>query len=102
MHRPRSSNVSGGSFNLTTRSLVWSKATPVPGLNPGIFRNDICGKRIAFSQYGLQSDYGWEIDHIIPVSRGGSDDLVNLQPLHWRNNSGKSDHYPRWHCTVSF
>lgn len=29
---------------------------------------------------------GPSIDHVIPVSRGGSDDLANLRLTHWRCN----------------
>jgi 5-methylcytosine-specific restriction endonuclease McrA len=49
-----------------------------------------------FDEHGLQSEGGWEIDHIVPVSLGGSDDLDNLQPLWWKNNRRKGDNYPWW------
>ena len=37
---------------------------------------------------------GWEIDHIIPVSKGGSDDLENLHILQSGANAKKGNNYP--------
>ena len=47
-----------------------------------------------YEDYGnTSSKHGWEVDHIKPVSKGGTDDLSNLQPLQWDNNRKKSDTY---------
>jgi hypothetical protein len=67
--------------------VAWNKATPIASYPADIIRQDCDGRIIRWDQYGLRSDYGWEIDHITPVALGGSDAFVNLRARHWLGNS---------------
>jgi hypothetical protein len=89
------------SFDEAIINSVWNKAKSIIGQNAFIYRKDSCGAWIKRSGYGnTNSQYGWEIDHIMPVVKGGSDFLSNLQPLQWENNRHKSDDYPNWTCKI--
>jgi len=71
---------------------VWIKGGVIPNFSPAIWRWDACGAVIRYDDFGdRESEYGWEIDHIIPEIRNGSDHITNLQPLHWENNASKGD-----------
>lgn len=73
---------------------VWEKGTVVIGINPNLRRKEACGAWIDRSMYGDRSDKynnGWEIDHINPESQDGTNNLSNLRPLQWYNNTTKSD-----------
>ena len=98
MARNPGTNKNGGGFDEATIEAVWRKGTPEPGLTN--YRKDTCGASMLRSKHGDTVQYGWEIDHIYPVSRAGTDDLGNLQPLQWENNRNKGDSTSGNYCKV--
>lgn len=101
MGRIASSNETGRSFDELIVNAVWQKGQVVSGNDPNVFRKDAFGTWMRRSDYGnTDSQYGWEIDHIEPVSVGGTDHLNNLQPLQWQNNRTKGDVWPNWRRAV--
>ena len=79
-----------GDFEEARKLAVWSKGAIIPGLDPLVWRSDRYGNMIKFDERGNRnSQHGWEIDHITPASLRGSDDISNLQPLHWKANASK-------------
>lgn len=73
---------------------VWEKARSVSGKNPNLYRRDSQGNVIYKSAYGKNSRMGWQVDHVWPKSKGGSDARRNLQALQTRANKRKSNNTP--------
>ncbi len=80
---------------------IWERGITVSGVDPALWRKDYVGAWIRRDMYGQEGAYGWQIDHLCPVSQGGTDDISNLYPLHWRNNISKSDSYPDFTSVVT-
>jgi len=77
---------------------VWQTAGTIAGKNPATHRVDASGTVIQRNQYGKPgSAASWEIDHMKPQSKGGSDHLRNLQALNTHDNRafGNENEKPR-------
>ena len=67
---------------------VWRKGTAVWGHDNRRFRKDCEGNLMQREEYGSRtSEFGWEIDHIVPAQIGGGSNIENLRPLHWRTKA---------------
>jgi len=73
---------------------AWEEAKTIRGKNPETWRKDPYGNVIRKGSYGTQGNYGWELDHSKPKSKGGSDSDRNIQPVHWDENRKKAEKYP--------
>ena len=96
MRRYSNTDQNGNNWSEEMIKAVWNKGQHISFFDPEKYRKDSCGAWMQFEKFGYISEngVGWEIDHIIPVSKGGTDDLSNLQPLQWQNNRSKADEYP--------
>ncbi len=74
-----------------TKDKVWELASPIKGKDSTMYRKDPYGNTLYYNSYGNTSEMGWQIDHIKPQSRGGSDTLRNLQALQTTVNNSKSN-----------
>lgn len=71
---------------------IWQKAAPAPkSWSPSEWRMDAFHALIRRSEYGKRTEYGWEVDHITPRSKGGGDGVGNLRPMHWMNSTARQD-----------
>ena len=85
----------------STIQFVWEKGVTVKDFDPNLVRKDACGAWIVRNAYGNKNNvYGWEIDHVYPISLGGDDDEKNLRPMQWENNKSKSNDYPSYVAAI--
>lgn len=99
-----------GSWTEEAKLAVWNKA-PISGIhNSREIRFDPCKALMHWSEYGnRESDYGWEIDHVVPEQflhdNGVPEDLIdnidNLRPMHWSNNLKKSSAFPQYNANTT-
>jgi hypothetical protein len=99
--RARSRTTDDQPFTGLEKVAVWLNAEPIDGKNSKLWRKDPCGALMYWEDYAdTSSQYGWEVDHINPVTLGGNDSIGNLQALHWQNNRSKADSTEGNYCEV--
>jgi hypothetical protein len=77
--------------DINCKDKVWNLAATIPGKNKDIYRKDPYGNQICYTSYGKNGLQSWNIDHIKPSSKGGSDYLRNLQALNSSINKSKGN-----------
>lgn len=74
-----------------TKDKVWSLADKVSNKDPSLYRKDPYGNVMYKHSHGKATSMGWDVDHIKPQSRGGSDFINNLQALNTSINRSKGN-----------
>lgn len=81
--------------------LIWEKANKLEGLDPTLFRTDACGAIMSWNHFNQDSSFGWVIDHIYPLSKGGDDNEINLRAMNIANDRSKGNDYPLYRSAVT-
>ncbi len=90
-----------GDFSKSKIKEIWNKGVVLDGYDSEKYRLDACGAIMQFDLYGdTNSIYGWNVDHILAIAKGGTDELSNLRPMQHQNNTAKSD--GKLVCVVKF
>lgn len=66
---------------------------------------DACGAWIHYVDFeNHESDFGWDIDHVYPISklrllkvpRELWNHVTNIRAMHWKNNQSKANAFPTY------
>jgi len=88
---PKTNNYKRTKITQNEINATFNKLEKVPRQNSDKYRVDACNNIICKDSYGKKSKLGWEIDHINPISKGGSNSINNLQALQINQNKSKSN-----------
>ena len=89
--RKHGTDAEGRNFTPERVQEVWDKGRPIPHKNSDLYRRDSMGNELYRYAYGKHGDMSWQVDHKVPVAKGGSDNLRNLQPPQSDANAEKGD-----------
>ena len=77
-------------INRETAMFLWSKS-----FGKATKAKDFAGREIVKAAYDQRgSAYGWNVDHVLPQSRGGKTTESNLVCCHIQTNDEKADKFP--------
>ena len=89
-------------FTDAERVQVWLKGVAASNLNIAYWRFDMDGNLMSWTDYdNIESPYGWEIDHIVPLEAGGTNALANLRPLHISRNRSLAGIFGEFSYSIS-
>ena len=87
------------------KDIAWKGARIVDNHDPNIERMDACGAWIHYADFeNHESDLGWDIDHVYPISklrllkvpRDLWNHVTNIRAMHWKNNQSKANAFPTY------
>lgn len=89
-------------FSESWKKIAWLKARKVEGIDPDMFRKDACGAWIKWAEFeNNENPFGWVIEHIFPITKGGKTEEINIRAIQIQNNLSKSDDYPSYTATIT-
>ncbi|MDR3249988.1 MAG: hypothetical protein LBS95_02830 [Mycoplasmataceae bacterium] len=80
---------------------VWDNTAFGGGRNNLLFRKDVAGAYIKISEYNKETEFGWVLDLLEPLEKGGKLEVNNCLALHWKNAKARKAKTEEWQAVIT-
>ncbi|AGM26201.1 hypothetical protein SSYRP_v1c06110 [Spiroplasma syrphidicola EA-1] len=80
--------------------MIWDNTQQGGGRNNLLFRRDIAGAFIKIGELNQESEFGWVIDLLVPLDKGGKLEVNNCLAMHWKNSKARRGTLNDWKAAV--
>ncbi|GAA6238421.1 MAG: hypothetical protein SPLM_05400 [Spiroplasma phoeniceum] len=79
---------------------IWDNTTRAGGRNNLFYRRDIAGAFIKMGELNQETEFGWVIEPLMPLEKGGKLEVNNCLAMHWKNAKVRRGTLNYWKTTV--
>ncbi|WHQ36455.1 hypothetical protein [Spiroplasma sp. SV19] len=79
---------------------IWDNTARGGGRNNLLFRRDIAGAFIKLGELNKETEFGWVIEPLLPLEKGGKLEVNNCFAMHWKNAKARRGSLNDWKAAV--
>lgn len=83
------------------KDFIWHRAIKVEGEDENIIRQDYAGALIRWDEFEQNTEYGWTMTPMLPITKGGKADFMSMIPWHIQNAKSKGDNYTHFETVLT-
>jgi len=79
---------------------IWDNTARGGGRNNLLYRRDIAGAFIKMGELNQETEFGWVIEPLMPLEKGGKLEVNNCLAMHWKNAKARRETLNDWKAAV--